>query len=56
MKNYIVEHGCDSEFSDGEYEYYGVYNKDGDICAIFYVDAIPNAQEAACKLCNDLNS
>lgn len=52
--HYTVEHGYD-ELTDGDYEYYGVYDRQGDICAMFYVDAISNAKEEAETLAERLN-
>ena len=55
MKPYTVESGYDDSFKDGDYEYYGVYDRNGDVCALFYVDAVPNAKHEAETLAKRLN-
>ena len=54
-KPYTIDTGIDTSHPDGDYEYIAVYDPQGYACAIFYADAIPNAEAEAQDLCNRLN-
>lgn len=55
MKTYTIDTDIDISYPDGEAEYVAVYSPDGYACAIFYIDAVPNAAVEAQNLCNRLN-
>ena len=54
-KPYTIDTGIDTSHPDGDYEYIAVYDPQGNACAIFYTDAVPNAAAEAQNLCNRLN-
>lgn len=55
MTKYTVKRGYD-ELPDGDYEYYGVFDPQGNLCGLFYVDAIPNAKQEAQDLADRMNN
>ena len=56
MKYYTIDRDIDTSHPDGDYEYYAVYDPQGAVCALFYLDAIPNAEDEALALCTRLNN
>ncbi len=56
MKCYTIDRDIDTSDPEGDYEYYAVYDPQGCICALFYLDAIPNAEDEALNLCGRLNN